>query len=572
MEQFPCKAEEDSANGESHDHSISLRVYSADKDVSQSVCCDPYTKTDIQSKTVISCNSLKTSLLHLTADSYDQSTQCQRDSYSDCTVCEESCEFSCKCGKLTNIDLSGEQLVEFADSEARGHDIKQAEGVKCNAVGETHVQSQPRIINENKLDQTALLEENRTVSEKQFVEVVENRQTYPERAFDEKQLGDQNDEPDRERSHIDESTARGESGQNIKHDEGAKCNDDHGENQQNRAAIHTGNSRNTSLSNIDGNTPDQPALLEGNSEVNVKRFAEVVHGSPSAMDLQRLPVDESDELVTSSPANTHEVTVDNTDAEYNDGSNNGMRDINQSNASYEVMYRNANYSEPTGKAKKPIATSHSSATGDGVQQWVQDGRHYISISRQSSEMPTEWRDIVISLAAGQAAHPIKIGQSSLPRDLPCLQSGGIPLSNVLHCLPHGSTFREPIIVQISLSRRSEGPIEIWYNDTDTERASRWRSVGELTSDNRRIFLNDGLDGMRNEAVLRDDNNMHVVLYLIHFCSFVIVEQNCRRWRRSTLKVFLLYIADSDVDKSIVNINCKVFVNSDTVSDERVVNF
>jgi len=188
-----------------------------------------------------------------------------------------------------------------------------------------------------------------------------------------------------------------------------------------------------------------------------------------------------------------------------------------------------------------------------IAETVDDGRYWIDLKPSSRAI--EWRGIVISHVTQQ----MTIGLSDLDEDLPRLENGDIPLSDVVLCLPQGCKFRRPLVVRMLLYRRAEGPLTIWYTATDVERTKRWHSVGELTTGKRRVVFNDGLDAIRNEAeLLHDDSG--VVLYLRHSCSLVITEQKIC-WHEATLQVFLLYIADSDDDKSVVNIVCNVFINS-----------
>ena len=133
---------------------------------------------------------------------------------------------------------------------------------------------------------------------------------------------------------------------------------------------------------------------------------------------------------------------------------------------------------------------------------------------------------------------VELQWNSNPDAFPVLSVDQRPLTNVLHCLPHGPTVTSPVFIELEIPV-NDGKIEVFYSPTDVAQTPVWtklRAVIDACTGNTR--LTDGQQLLENQ-VMMSKNGRRAVLVLRHFCSFVVVENgNVVSPKKAEVAIFL----------------------------------
>jgi hypothetical protein len=142
---------------------------------------------------------------------------------------------------------------------------------------------------------------------------------------------------------------------------------------------------------------------------------------------------------------------------------------------------------------------------------------------------------------------IRIGSSSNPQDFPPLTDGLSLLHGVvIHCLPHGRTFTDPVIIIIDLppelaSKSAACRLSIYYSGTDVSEVPRWKKfIGPTYSSagHARFAENSSLFEFSNSGVVIV-NQAELMLVLHHFCIFaVVIDGREEKVQKASVETFM----------------------------------
>lgn len=142
---------------------------------------------------------------------------------------------------------------------------------------------------------------------------------------------------------------------------------------------------------------------------------------------------------------------------------------------------------------------------------------------------------------------IAIGSSTNPQDFPPLTDGLSLLHGaVIHCLPHGQIFTDPVCVGIHLppalaSRSAACKLSIYYSDTNVSEAPRWKKfIGPTCSAAGQVTFaeNSNQPRLPNSAVVTV-NEAELELVLHHFCIFaVVIDGREEKVQKASVEAFM----------------------------------
>jgi len=143
---------------------------------------------------------------------------------------------------------------------------------------------------------------------------------------------------------------------------------------------------------------------------------------------------------------------------------------------------------------------------------------------------------------------ISVVYSTNPFDLPTLLNGSRLLNDsVVHCLPHGQIFVNPVKIRFRLKPELDSlcdvdRLSIYSSDTDMGEMPRWRrfrTTEKMSSGNVLFVEDETSDGKRskNTATLtgNNDDELALVLTLHYFCMFAVVVEERKEPDRPELQ-------------------------------------
>jgi hypothetical protein len=147
---------------------------------------------------------------------------------------------------------------------------------------------------------------------------------------------------------------------------------------------------------------------------------------------------------------------------------------------------------------------------------------------------------------------IVIGSSTNQQDFPPLTEGLRLLHGmVIHCLPHGQIFKDPVFIIFDLplelaSRTEAWRLSIFYSGTDMLEAPRWkkfqRTLNSSSGDAR--FVEDADESPNVGMVLV--KRAEIVLMLRHFCVFaVVIDGRKEKVQKASVKAFMKICEGAD---------------------------
>lgn len=142
-----------------------------------------------------------------------------------------------------------------------------------------------------------------------------------------------------------------------------------------------------------------------------------------------------------------------------------------------------------------------------------------------------------------------MGWNNSSAEFPVLASDQRPLTKVLHCLPHGSTFNLPVVISVNLPV-IEGQVEIFYSPTDVGQLPVWTKLRVIDTPDNTRFTDD--NRLYRNFVTLDRHRSIARFELRHFCAFFIVE-NGRVIEIRKAKASILLKTDFGRDWCSVNI-------------------
>jgi len=196
------------------------------------------------------------------------------------------------------------------------------------------------------------------------------------------------------------------------------------------------------------------------------------------------------------------------------------------------------------------------------QSFVQDNRQFADIPVDAA-VTYQWKFMMLNTpeATKNELSHIRLGYSNNPHDLPTsLPDGRLLLyGGVVHCLPHGQTFSEPILLSFKLpdSVDCSQIISVIYSNTDVNDATHWTTM-EIESWN---CMHQELRPYQNKVILLTESR-ELQLVLSHFCIFGIVVDGKEKQAQKLAVDTFLKLASVSSCRFTIYIRVIVGCNSD----------